>query len=58
MLNPFGSFAPGWLPRGWKRGDHLQVINANYRGGPMIALTNGAVRLHPGSEPTRSARRR
>lgn len=35
-----GSFVPGWLPTGWKRGDRLQVINRNFRNGPVMALQN------------------
>lgn len=51
MINPFGSFMPGWLPKGWKRGDRLNVINAGYRSGPVICLQNSEVRLIPTSEP-------
>lgn len=37
-----GSFVPGWLPTGWKRGDKLQVINPNFRHGSMMRLHNVA----------------
>jgi hypothetical protein len=41
------AFVPGWLPTGWKRGDRLQVINRNFRHGPVMALQNVQPTMSP-----------